>query len=602
MSSKQLKMALKEAAVVDEDASDDEATPAARAGGFASALFSDQSSSSSEESSSDEEDDLPARVEVQMAEAPAAKKVGKPKVEDEDEDALLEAAIRAKTRETMEMDKVRVMASGGLVTKLGDILTVEKKYLSAQAEFRRRFGVDKSERRAKRHGHQSREARKYHLKTPNVFVDIDPRWSHPPSLSSGAGIGMKLSLGTSQALEPECTYFTYEYGDTYHGHQIEFDAITSMHDPNAIVFFHRHNPHHVGALLQLSSIYSMSQDFDNSRLALRQAIYVYQCGLHPKFLECVQRGTARMDLDLQENAIFAKALFSHALNSGKRGSRQSALELLKLLLILDPRRDPMGVLLCIDYYAIAAKEYEMLVNLMSKPQTLCIQTSEADSTRRPLTVLPNMAFSEALALFFLARRSQSDRDGGDSAFTPKRAKHSLLVALFRFPSVFPVLLDAAESKIVKDTALAEAYLPLVESNLWKEEKDHPLVSKLVRIFVKRSSELWKDASVMDWLIETAEEAVELYRANASLLVAQRKLRQEVYRVGQDIAFTKEGVYRYASVNAFLFNDEAVHIPIEDPHQPASLNQGLADLDLNANPALLFLQTLMPWNNAAGGSF
>ena len=57
---------------------------------------------------------------------------------------------------------------------------------------------------------------------------------------------------------------------------------------------------------------------------MRQALYIFECSFHPKFLNCLENGTARMDLDVGMNQSFGNCIFAYALMAGRRGSRRAA--------------------------------------------------------------------------------------------------------------------------------------------------------------------------------------------------------------------------------------------------------------------------------------
>lgn len=67
----------------------------------------------------------------------------------------------------------------------------------------------------------------------------------------------------------------------------------------------------------------------------------------------------------------------------------------KLILSLDPEGDPAGALFCIDYYALRSEQYEYLERL-----------ADEFGGERSLHVLPNMAFSLAMARFRLEERQK----------------------------------------------------------------------------------------------------------------------------------------------------------------------------------------------------
>lgn len=67
----------------------------------------------------------------------------------------------------------------------------------------------------------------------------------------------------------------------------------------------------------------------------------------------------------------------------QRGCWRSALELCKLLLSLDPDKDPLGALLMIDYLALRSGEYAYLRTM-----------GETWRQSKVLDWLPNFAYSE----------------------------------------------------------------------------------------------------------------------------------------------------------------------------------------------------------------
>lgn len=95
---------------------------------------------------------------------------------------------------------------------------------------------------------------------------------------------------------------------------------------------------------------------------------------------------------------------------------RTSFEFCKLLLSLDPEGDPLAVVLSLDFYALRAKEYEWFIEFCKL----------WDSTRN-LTQLPNIAYSLALAHFYLGNRDV--------------ANELLQNALIMFPAVLTSLLD-----------------------------------------------------------------------------------------------------------------------------------------------------------------
>ena len=65
---------------------------------------------------------------------------------------------------------------------------------------------------------------------------------------------------------------------------------------------------------------------------------------------------------------------------------------------LDPKEDPLCVLLMIDYYALKAEQYDYLIRMYD----------ELEITRN-ISMLPNFAYSVALSYFHKGDREKANR-------------------------------------------------------------------------------------------------------------------------------------------------------------------------------------------------
>ena len=74
-----------------------------------------------------------------------------------------------------------------------------------------------------------------------------------------------------------------------------------------------------------------------------------------------------MDCDAEENEIFFSTLYLFIRNSTMIGCVNTSLAASKLLLSLDPLRDPKGILTVMDYFALATlreEDYRFLIELV----------------------------------------------------------------------------------------------------------------------------------------------------------------------------------------------------------------------------------------------
>jgi len=254
-----------------------------------------------------------------------------------------------------------------------------------------------------------------------------------------------------------------------------------------------------------------------------------------------------IDIDREPNAELFSTLFRIMQTSGMTGLYPNALAVGRFLLSLDPLRDPMGVLLILDYYALACRRSALMSGVVSKEvemgSAFIIQLVESNlihihymdplTSRHhwcPLVQMPNWAFSRALALYRLSKNDEAAREEKDGTSSLEhRAEEALILALTRFPIVLPKLLtmnnintqdrsfrmdwpsilpyfseDAVE-KVCDDHG--------VEDRVTKAAGDH-----VVRIFVQRFHEVWAEENVLQWMYSCADKMV--------------KQRQQQIRVAQ----------------------------------------------------------------------
>jgi len=174
----------------------------------------------------------------------------------------------------------------------------------------------------------------------------------------------------------------------------------------------------------------------------------------------------RMDVRRPENRPFFMALFRHVQMLGGRGLYQTAFEVAKFLLALDPRGDPTGIWLCLDYYALRAGKRQQLLAMQEagfpigrgwKEPRDDVEEWQDGSDKRAgsdadeeldgmsdsagfsdwtVSALPNVCFSCALALFW--SNLVEDR---------AKAKTALREALLRFPVLLKPLIEKSRNEL-----------------------------------------------------------------------------------------------------------------------------------------------------------
>lgn len=214
-------------------------------------------------------------------------------------------------------------------------------------------------------------------------------------------------------------WFQLDHSESYRQTQRKFlAAVESMNSDNIIKIVNQH-PYHVDSLVQISELCKMFEGEAMASDLIEHAVLALESAFHPSFN--LMMGNARVDYRRQENRALYIALFKHAQYLEGRACARTALEIAKLILTFDPTNDPLAMILIVDYYALRAKQYEWLAQLYD----------EWDATNN-LSQLPNMAFSYALALFYM-HKGKGQIEVADRA---------LQYAVLMFPGLVRPLLDA----------------------------------------------------------------------------------------------------------------------------------------------------------------
>lgn len=218
-------------------------------------------------------------------------------------------------------------------------------------------------------------------------------------------------------------WYVFEHSVSYRQLQQKFlTAVESMDSDNIIKVINQ-QPYHVDSLIQMSELCKMSEDHAMASELIEHAILALETAFHSTF--SLTTGNSRLDYCRQENRALFIVLFKHAQYLEGRACARTALEVAKLILTLDPVTDPLAMILVLDYYALRSKQYEWLVQLYD----------EWGSSHN-LAQLPNMAYSYALALFYLNKNG--DLDSADKA---------IQYAIMMFPGVVKPLLDALSVQV-----------------------------------------------------------------------------------------------------------------------------------------------------------
>ncbi|KAK1118557.1 hypothetical protein K0M31_014864 [Melipona bicolor] len=340
-----------------------------------------------------------------------------------------------------------------------DILLVQHKHLNPYNELKRIFGSKTV--KAEQNNRRNRNSRFRHLKK-TWLVSARDNW--PPITK----FGLSMSFDHTMEFTNKVQYFVYDHSPSYRQVQLKFlQAVESLNPENIVNIINMHS-YHIDALLQLAELCKLNEDLALAAEFTERALYCLECSFHPLFN--ITTGLCRLDYKKQQNRALFITLFKHLNFVGGRACYRTSLEFCKLLLSLDPEGDPLAVILCLDFYALKAKEYKWFIEFCNF----------WDNTRN-LTQLPNIAFSLALAHFHL-----------DNVIL---ANELLQNALIMFPGVLMSLLE--KCGIQSDE--------MVQSHDYFNTKaiisTSSALEKLQNLYVIRNFLLWKEANLLPWLRE-----------------------------------------------------------------------------------------------------
>lgn len=192
---------------------------------------------------------------------------------------------------------------------------------------------------------------------------------------------------------------------------------------------------------------------DHATDCIKRGMYVCELSWSENF--DVSNGNSRMDYRIETNATFYKALFMYMQQAGRRGCVRSAFELARMIFALDPHGDPVSVVLALDYYALASRQYAFLLALLDaniQPVDRFTESARSEVESHSLSSLPNLYLSSALAMYdrelvvdhtlkYLYRFHSEKKD----------AQEQLAKALLMYPSVLSLLLEACKVRSTSGT-------------------------------------------------------------------------------------------------------------------------------------------------------
>lgn len=428
-------------------------------------------------------------------------------------------------------------------------LTVIRKHLNADNELRRMFGREAIENRGT--GSQFRK---------RSYIFASPKSTWPPMTKFGIQMIVDKNVDGM-------TYFKYVHSKTnYQRLQQIFWRASHHADPHAVRQVLELHPYHIDTLLHLSEVCRVSEDSQTASDLLNRALFCLERAFHPNFN--VASLNCRMDYDRSENRSLFVALFRQILFVSQKSCWQTAFELAKLLYNINPEQDPMAILLIIDILALKVEDFRFIIQFID----------EFDHSLK-LTMLPNFAFSHSIAQFY-----KEVVEG-----LPHQISKGLLQkAVLNYPMIAQLICEKHSFVIESNT-----HYVMNEDVLKSHTRS---LTQQCKLYLERSSDLWKDAKVTNWFKESVD-FVNLHHATMPGYKEAQNRRKSVFLSPPLNVMRHIFISDISSVSALLPN--SAFESTQDPHDPMPPPTSYSDYQPettqvhSGNPVMAFINSLMP---------
>lgn len=292
--------------------------------------------------------------------------------------------------------------------------------------------------------------------------------------------------------------------------QKQFQMAAASYDPDIIAILLARHPYHLESLLSLADLYKHVGEYQQSVECLERCIFALECAWHSSFNPF--NGSCRLPFDHETNKPFFLALSKHMLHLGRRGCHRSALEVCKLLLLLDAD-DPLGALFSIDYFALRAEQFEWLERF-----------ADCYSTDSSLRLLPNYSFSLAVARFYCESQQRSQGKMDSSTKKEVASSHDLFKqALLLHPATLRKLVDKAPIK--EDSEWGRI---LRHTHFKKATPGGPSLEHLITLYVERNHLIWRVPDLQAQLKSAASAVITAADQDSGDVANWACVRQEAF--------------------------------------------------------------------------
>jgi hypothetical protein len=444
-----------------------------------------------------------------------------------------------------------------------------------------------------------RQGKRRSKHSQSIFARQRDSWGKRPSSYIGGGLGMDQLDNSKDKNEIPWPYnadrdndsgefitiptemqqwYTFQRSNTYSDRVREYqNYIANTGDINTMAMYIADNPFIVEPMFHFAIFFFSIGENEKGMQLLKRILWVMECASYGSFLHGHERDDEvhLMDFYRGENQTFFQALFRLAQTSCMVGCVVTSLAVGRFLLSLDPMRDPTGILMVLDYYALSTmreKDVLFLLKLVDSDVVKICHDGGQDSRKScGLREMPNWAYNYALAMY---RKSQFDDeqnhiedDSKDDISFAEQADKALDFALARYPLIPRSILEKNGVNL-KDRSFQTDWPHIMESLDQINRNSSMGVEKISSIFVERNCKLWSGNDVVKWLYQGCQRMFESKVEN--------KIRGDAdeYNLG-----SLEALEKYSAFDPMDFLDSFRRIPAD----ANPLDPGLMDAALNYTP-------------------
>ncbi|KAH9637311.1 hypothetical protein HF086_006955 [Spodoptera exigua] len=356
------------------------------------------------------------------------------------------------------------------------VLTVDARHLNVTNEVRRLFGPDENELNKRGRMHSSRA---FMLRRVLVHPNKDTLIYE----FNNVGLSMSKYKEVNKRM-----YFVFNHNESYQKMHRAFLAKYSRAQSTELLMGleeARRNMH-VEALLEISDRLFRMEENGVANEIVENVVLFLQYVAHPLFI--LSQNNVRLDYKYMENRPFHVAMLKYVYLLSNKACHRTALEIAKMLLLLDPN-DPLALLALIDILALRAREHEWLIDAI-----------RYFDRQREAKLLFNIKYSNALAHFHVAIKNRGDFNESDQLIKE---------AILAHPQVFVHIMACCG--VSNPAILNHAIFKRDLQNPWT-----PGVEELFLIYAKMTAPRWNEPPVMGWITKNAGELCKSYDEDATV--------------------------------------------------------------------------------------